>query len=523
MNTHRLSREKLRILFACLTIALFAAIGDAQTSQFSYQGSINVSGSPASGPYDFEFRLYDSLANGSQVGSMIPKNGVVVTNGAFSVGLDFLSTSFPGSDRFLEISVRPAGNGGFTTLSPRTQILSTPYAVKASSSDVATNSLTLDGVAANQYVLTSDSRLTDSRTPATGSSNYIQNKTGTPQAGASLTIDGTATAANINASQFYQLNGQRIIFTQGSDSLFVGPNIALNNTGINNTFFGAGAGTANTGGAGNALFGRNAGTANLGGQSNSFFGNGAGGQNQSGSFNVYVGQVAGQANTAGQSNTFIGTNAGASSPTGSNNVAVGADAGNAPTLGSNSTFIGKGANANQPSLTFATAIGSGAVVGTSNTIVIGRSSDTTVFPGPVQMNGGVNGASIPVCATNIGQLGVCASSKRYKSEVLSYRGGLEVVSRLRPVTFTWKGDGIKDVGFVAEEVNAIEPRLSVLNKEGSVEGVKYGQVTAVLVNAVKEQQKQIASQQAAISKLQDELAGLRKVLRSRHKRQLRSK
>ncbi len=52
-----------------------------------------------------------------------------------------------------------------------------------------------------------------------------------------------------------------------------------------------------------------------------------------------------------------------------------------------------------------------------------------------------------------------------------------------------------DVGFVAEEVNSVEPLLSTYNKEGKIEGVKYAQITTALVNAVKEQQTQIEAQQ----------------------------
>ena len=36
-----------------------------------------------------------------------------------------------GSDRYLQIAVRPAGSGGYTTLSPRVKINPTPYAIRA--------------------------------------------------------------------------------------------------------------------------------------------------------------------------------------------------------------------------------------------------------------------------------------------------------------------------------------------------------------------------------------------------------
>ena len=45
---------------------------------------------------------------------------------------------------------------------------------------------------------------------------------------------------------------------------------------------------------------------------------------------------------------------------------------------------------------------------------------------------------------------------------------------------------MRDVGFGAEDVAAIDPRLAVFNEAGEVEGVKYDRLTTVLVNAVKE-------------------------------------
>jgi hypothetical protein len=66
-----------------------------------------------------------------------------------------------------------------------------------------------------------------------------------------------------------------------------------------------------------------------------------------------------------------------------------------------------------------------------------------------------------------------------------------------------------DVGFVAEEINAVEPLLTVYNDEGKIEGVKYAQVTTILVNAVKEQQTQIEKQQEQIKAQQMQIDALK--------------
>ena len=56
---------------------------------------------------------------------------------------------------------------------------------------------------------------------------------------------------------------------------------------------------------------------------------------------------------------------------------------------------------------------------------------------------------------------------------------------MRPVTFKWKGRHERDIGFIAEEMARIDP-LYVTYKDGRIEGVKYPQLTAVLVGAIKQ-------------------------------------
>ena len=114
----------------------------------------------ANGSYDFEFRLYD--ASGTQVGTTNTLTGVVVTNGVFTVELNFGASAFPGAARFLEIAVKKPADPSYTTLTPRQQIYSAPYSYQAAnatnaataiSATTADNALQLGGIAASQYVL----------------------------------------------------------------------------------------------------------------------------------------------------------------------------------------------------------------------------------------------------------------------------------------------------------------------------------------------------------------------------------
>ncbi|MCK5922514.1 MAG: hypothetical protein KAG66_16355, partial [Methylococcales bacterium] len=90
----------------------------------SYQGGLNQGGNPANGSFNFEFRLYDAVTGGTQIGSTGIHNGVVVTNGIFTItDLDFGSGAFNGEARFLAITV----DG--TLLAPRQELTPVPYAL----------------------------------------------------------------------------------------------------------------------------------------------------------------------------------------------------------------------------------------------------------------------------------------------------------------------------------------------------------------------------------------------------------
>jgi hypothetical protein len=411
-------RERKLLLLIPLLLLLAAGTALGQTTSFTYQGRLTDGGTPANGSYDMQFKLYAAAAgSGLPIGSTITNSAVAVTGGVFTVQLDFGGSAFPGADRFLEISTRQHSSDpdtpAYTTLSPRQQLTSTPYAVRsgnATLADAATDAAHLGGVAADQYVQTNDSRLSDARPPTTGSSNYIQNSA-TAQVGANFNIAGDGIAAGtlsgntVNAMTQYNIAGSRVLSTAGTNNMFVGMGAGQSNAGIKNSFFGGGAGFANTTGGNNSFFGSSAGAVNETGGFNSFFGSFAGVSNKTGNSNSFFGQNAGQGNVAGLNNSFFGSSAGYFS-TGDGNSFLGTYAGNANTIGnsntflgnfagsinstgSNNTIIGTGANVASDNLTNATAIGANAVVNTSNTIVLGRSNgiDSVQVPGNLNVSG----------------------------------------------------------------------------------------------------------------------------------------
>ena len=106
-------------IFIILALAVGAVC--AQTTEFTYQGSLRDGASPANPNYDFEFLLFDSLSGGTQLGSTLARNDVAVAGGTFAVNLDF-GNQFPGANRFLEIRVRQTGGGAWMALMLREPI-----------------------------------------------------------------------------------------------------------------------------------------------------------------------------------------------------------------------------------------------------------------------------------------------------------------------------------------------------------------------------------------------------------------
>ena len=377
----RFSQKQLMML---LIVVMAAMPAFGQTAVFTYQGKLSESGNPANGNYDLQFKLYDALTGGTQIGGRT-RTGVPVTDGIFTVQLDFAAGAFTGLDRFLEIGVRPAGSPNpFTTLSPRQPITSTPYAFHSFSSDVAdtattaTNANQLGGVVAIQYVLTNDARMTDSRPPASGSPSYIQNST-SQQATSNFNISGNGTLGGtfsaigaVNTFAQYDIGDVRVLSIPGTNNTFVGSSAGLFNSGANNAFFGRNSGFINMSGSNNSFFGSTTGFKNQTGQDNAFFGTSAG-ENSTASNNAFFGSSAGKANTTGQGNTLVGYAAGF-------NI----------TIGSNNTLIGNGADTSTANLTNATAIGANAQVSASNTMVLGTNAVTVQVPGNLNISGSLS-------------------------------------------------------------------------------------------------------------------------------------
>jgi hypothetical protein len=118
-------------------------------------------------------------------------------------------------------------------------------------------------------------------------------------------------------------------------------------------------------------------------------------------------------------------------------------------------------------------------------------------------------ATATALCVNANVLATCSSSQRYKEGITDATFGLAEVMQLRPVTFKWRGRDEHDFGLVAEEVAKVDP-LFATYKDGKVEGVKYAQLTALLINAVKELKSTNDRQAAQIVELQNQVSAMRR-------------
>jgi len=210
--------------------------------------------------------------------------------------------------------------------------------------------------------------------------------------------------------------------------------------------------------------------------------------NQSGSQTVCIGADAmSSASGTGTGNcTAIGFRA-LYAVTGNDNTAVGSSAGESITSGTQNTIIGYNAAHATGSGTRLTTGSNNTVIGynslpssstVSNTITLGNSSITT----------------LRCQVTSITAL----SDQRDKTNIATSQYGLELVNQLRPVTFDWNTRdgakvGIKDIGFIAQELVEVEDALNAhdtlaLTYRDNPEKLEasYGRLIPVLVKAIQE-------------------------------------
>ncbi|HEX3720113.1 MAG TPA: tail fiber domain-containing protein [Verrucomicrobiae bacterium] len=131
--------QKTFILVGTALCSLFttANLAFAQGSAFTYQGRFQDNGSLATGTYDLAFSLYTNSAGGAPIAGPVTNSGIAVSNGLFTVTIDFGLSVWNGTSNWLEIAVETNGGMGFVTLTPRQAVTPAPYAIFAEGADAA--------------------------------------------------------------------------------------------------------------------------------------------------------------------------------------------------------------------------------------------------------------------------------------------------------------------------------------------------------------------------------------------------
>jgi hypothetical protein len=240
---------------------------------------------------------------------------------------------------------------------------------------------------------------------------------------------------------------------------------------------------------------------NTSGNSNAALGTQALFTNSYGSANAGFGANALFSNTGGYQNAGFGGGALGSNTTGADNTAVGFDALINNTTGSVLTCVGYECTVDADGLSNATAIGAHASVGASNSLVLGGTGKWAVKVGigtttPSNILTIAQGAGHP-----LSDGWDTFSSRRWKTNIQTLHGALAKVELLRGVSYDLKANGKHEVGVIAEEVGPVVPEVVSYEENGKdARGVDYSRLTALLIEATKEQQRQFRQQQAELAK-----------------------
>jgi len=250
-----------------MTLALLASVVGALAAApvgttFTYQGRLNSAGQPASGSYDLKFTLYDAAVGSGQVGSPVTVPAVIITNGSFTLPLDF-GAMFNGDARWLEIGVRTNGTSSYATLSPRQLLTPSPYALFAPSAGAAALAAT-SGTATNL--------LGNLNGDVTGS----QLATAVAQVGGQKATDVASASVTANAATSTNMPG-RIVKRDAVGNFYAGTITAASFTGDAAGLTGLNASQLASGAVPSArLSGLYTGALTFNNASNSFSGSGAG-------------------------------------------------------------------------------------------------------------------------------------------------------------------------------------------------------------------------------------------------------
>jgi hypothetical protein len=167
----------------------------------------------------------------------------------------------------------------------------------------------------------------------------------------------------------------------------------------------------------------------------------------------------------------------------------------------------------------ATAIGAHAMVNVSNALVLGSVAGVNGATATVRV--GI-GTTKPTNLLTLGQGGGLSisdgwatySSRRWKTNIQPLHNALRLVEQLRGVSYDLKDSGKHEIGVIAEDVGKVLPEVVSYEENGKdARGVDYSRLTALLIEAVKQQQREIRQQQAVLRTQASAILDLKSELR----------
>jgi len=328
--------------------------------------------------------------------------------------------------------------------------------------------------------------------------------------------------------------------TSGNQTICIGDNAGFSNTSSNNIFIGTEAGKNTSSATGNTMIGNMAGKENISGAQNTYIGWLAGGQNKQ-SGNTMIGMWAGWMSD-GERNIYIGAGTGEANSSGNNNIILGYVSGNGST-NSNNILLGNSIEGGDNQLKID-------IDDSSDPLIYGEfDNDFLRINGNLEANGTffrikTNPGSGAVPTNYVYQGGQSGSSqkqyafaindalwvtkeawfddditcvhltqtsdKRFKKNITNIDNAVNKILELNGVYYYWRKDQFpekgfdnkRQIGFIAQDLEKVFPELVKTDKQG-YKSVNYGAMSAVLLEAVKQQQKSINNLQKQIDELKE--------------------
>lgn len=476
-------------------------------STFEYQGRLSNSGAPYTGSADVIATLYSNSVGGAVIGGPLSIPNIAVSNGVFTAPMDF-GVVEPQGRRYLEIQVRtPSGSGGYSTLSPRSVVDVTPRAASA----IRAESAEPFNVAYNASPITLDQSQTKIEATSTQTSSWQSFTAGAtgPLTHVAFFRNGSVNISNMSL-RVYAGEGtggtllyQQTIGTNGVVGEVVYGLVQPVNVTLGQKYT---VEVLQTGG-GTISFYYATGNPYAGGTSGV-------GLNADYYFKTWIGVAPGDVTLRSR---YFGVN----TPVPAAPLHVSGDSAVVANIEGSST-IGTWFNVSNTSVGGVywrmISTGSGNGEGTGKLLLgYGPNAGSQGTVMTLQQNGNVGiGTATPaqrltvngnVLANNV----AVPSSIRFKDHVAVMDDALASLMKLEGVRFDWKPEWAKerpgrehDIGFVAEDVQKVFPEIVFRDAGGAVVGMDYSRLTAVAVQAIKQQQAQRDADKKELERLAGE-------------------